>query len=763
MLCETLHRNKCTQVLDRTWRFCPQCGSRCLAISWKDSVVDVTDSSFVLELELGTSFEADTIYLDSSSISTERTISPRQSAGEVLQVRGHFTANTSHGTIEARLHDVLRQPSDLAFQPGNSAVRRETISRTITVRYCEKPNLVIQAVPELLNARKVREQLKLRSIVGNLPPVRLKSQPIGWKVSPLEQTDTEATFEVRRQDDAQEETLHFYCENLVIPVRLIPVDQARATRTFHYVVGIDFGTSSTSVWFKDYGSDSRPTQLGKERFPTHFFLKRPLNLETWKYGQEAENVPLGESGLRVTELKRLLWEQAIILPGADPKDHYPSPEELLAWYFKRLKNDLIQRHLEQLSGISITEIRILWQLGMPVFEPDNSDTAAKYRDTLHRIASATLCEERDEVRIIEEPYAALQAVFDTQFERKHLLREGDSVLLIDSGAGTTDVVMGRLKRDATGWILEERSFFGLSLAEARKNGLVSSSHCGGRDVTSLAGTFAIADHAKFPANYENSESEEIRRFVDTLSKNGTYMQWLLEPEPTSAFPPEIDDNRYWPSRQPGWFQRAENAKLAIFNTGDNSGGPIFSEPFKRELKRSHFELAKQWIAKAIGESLRGHLTAPPPKWCFMVGGNLLATELREAIQRAIGAEYSVELPDLIRLAVVQGLATPPRKQTELPICTVLLDDEEGQVIFKTESKTFFERNSRTQEAYILEPDKNHEVVVRLEHNGKSYVIARENLPGGLTQIRFESKLERSRLIVQYRGDGVLRTAIDLLL
>lgn len=196
-------------------------------------------------------------------------------------------------------------------------------------------------------------------------------------------------------------------------------------------IGIDFGTSTTVFAYKDYDkngnplSNSAPKLLelgGRVMFPTIVF--EPEGEDVRVYGFDAEAESLISSGTLYTNFKMDLMSE----------ERHDKAYELILGYFDYLRNI----YKEECNRIGNVEVEETW-LSYPAAWPDHIQTE------MEKIACETGFAN---VHIMDEPTAAINSVlyqYKDQLQCNKLLTEGEpaNVLIIDMGAGTTDLVVCR--------------------------------------------------------------------------------------------------------------------------------------------------------------------------------------------------------------------------------------------------------------------------------------------------------------------------------
>lgn len=195
-------------------------------------------------------------------------------------------------------------------------------------------------------------------------------------------------------------------------------------------IGIDFGTSTTVFAYKDYDkrgntSSSAPKLLelsGRVMFPSIVF--EPDGGTERVYGFDTEEESRIAEGTLYANFKMDLMSQ----------DRHDKACELIIGFFKYLRSI----YKEDCTRIGIADEEETW-LSYPAAWPENI-----------QVEMIKMAQEAGfvNVHILDEPSAAINSVlyqYKDQLQDNKLLTMGEpaNVLMIDMGAGTTDLVVCR--------------------------------------------------------------------------------------------------------------------------------------------------------------------------------------------------------------------------------------------------------------------------------------------------------------------------------
>ncbi len=261
-----------------------------------------------------------------------------------------------------------------------------------------------------------------------------------------------------------ERTLEVICGTQKFSVDLQPLlPPNSAVFKPDYVVGIDFGTSNTSLRLRTVSSpDVIPASIGEDRFPSALFIN-PTYPKSALIGQAAllawEDPTKPEDAFFVSGIKTL-----VRLELEPYISHGPlwSVANLLRLYLTELRR-MIHEYLDK-EGIK-DENNILYVFTLPVLDSGGEGVKyARQEDRMRRAAEqAGFPDDTDLVWTITEPRAAAQQIAHVLPTYAGMagfpsgIGPGTRLCVVDAGGGTTDVCVGTLKIDDTGcWKFVER-------------------------------------------------------------------------------------------------------------------------------------------------------------------------------------------------------------------------------------------------------------------------------------------------------------------
>ena len=263
--------------------------------------------------------------------------------------------------------------------------------------------------------------------------------------------------------------------------------------------------------------------------------------------------------------------------------------------------------------------------------------------------------------------------------------DGDRVMVVDSGGGTTDITIATLRiSDGAVESIEDPRTESVTLADLRNRGKIEGSQFGGGDVTRLAASHTLcrwATEREIPEVALISRLSTIahRSMIDVLDTRCAIPSGSISS--VSLFASK-DPGTYWHMAVPELAGRAELCKrglVASAKTGDFRPQFFFTDDHKDvSITFQDFTLAQREInteyAERLNDVLRDDLkhSGVHVKWVVYVGGNSMLSGMRCALNDS--AIRSVEISDTLRReAIALGLlADPPIPFYDLPVRVVVL-------------------------------------------------------------------------------------------
>jgi len=453
----------CPLVTGRARKFCGYCGKRTTETVIPSEIDIVTPPDGLLRFSV-VQGEADTL-------KSTRRISgngPDHLTSEITNRGWELIADLSmvsaneHLVYELEINDFgACDGKERTIWSPEADVRKQTVTihrRDPEVKVTINPSVAI------FSGFESRAYLDVRNI-GNAP-VTFGSLPVPYgyqvvdpslragfqlgirdkKIIEIEQTGYQvqrSNFELSTTDG-----------KVVGTVQLLPVETAKPKSPPEFVVSIDFGTSNTSVYcMKNTTKTIDSITIGatsKERFPTRIYAPENVSEAQW---QAIEIIGKSTSEI-IYNLKSLL---------RDPNENHGEKGELnkrrLRFYLNQLLEKGIRAYLEGRNGDDGFPVEFVFTV--PVLDGVGNPKHEEYKNLLLSAAKDAGFEDPRNswsVTSIMEPNAgSLEVLYDPA--NKLNFGNGDKILVIDAGGGTTDVTLGTLHlRGAIPELIDVKNF-----------------------------------------------------------------------------------------------------------------------------------------------------------------------------------------------------------------------------------------------------------------------------------------------------------------
>lgn len=762
MRCYDLHSNGCKQPLENEWNFCPECGSMLVKFDWDPDSIEISNQEVEtvkanLRIDRGGPVTAN-ISVQPTDASVDKVSVPLSGAQKRIFVEVTLCP-ANRITLTAECNEVRRMPSDPPFLPNHARVTRQPLRKVLTIYRTSSRAPELRATPELIFAKHGQTSQIRLELLGAEAKCLNFDMPDGWQpTQPLPETiykDQPVTVAIKPLSGAKEGHLVVkFQENpqTICSVKLNLNVPKQITERCRFVVGIDIGTTGMSITYIDNNlPKSEPQFIGEERVPSAFYMTNPRMPSTWYIGKSYHDRTEREGGVHVQELKRLLVQQEKHVPGTEL-----TPEEILIKFLGKVVKDIIFPQLCSLAVCSERELSIEWRICMPVLA-DKDDL--HYREMLMQVANALQLSTYGEVSIVYEPEAALSTILH---HNKESLSVGDRIMIVDSGGGTTDIVIGTINRTPNGLTFSDSVKYPLALPLARNQGLVVSERFfGGGDVTRLCCSKLLQR-----LNHTNgSDQAPLLEFLAPFQLRGQALDVskiktnFFEPFPTS-----VDRSKYWPYVCPGLVERIEEAKINLSNrlvNGEQKSTDNMTEQVKGKVNltqqdlQSALELLSNEFLESLDHCLKCESEAGrvQPRWIAFVGGNTIFHELRGDWSHG---SRCTELPldsRTRRLAVPIGLYL----QRKVPLLfpgklRVQFCQDEKQFLLAEYSPDLITECVAASKDFQGETPLHGELLVEMTWLGQSYVLTRALVVSSSSRLRFKVELKHSKVRV-VQSDG----------
>ena len=384
--------------------------------------------------------------------------------------------------------------------PGNHARHWETLH--VRIGSPQPAKLEIETALLLLNGRNRGRELIL-SNVGETPlQLQPPLLPVGFALEAGDNSShggwtlpakTRRRWKIRALPNAQpgETTIELRDtagQNRGEVRLLVPASVAVSART-RTVIGVDFGTSGTSIYQRD-GRDDRlkatalidhKARAGIDpprRFPTVLYISFKGGYESGFYiGYEAlqkqQQKEGDRPGLFVREIKSLLRTDRE--PFADEFGPNYRVDLLLRRFLQKLYEQIIEPQLEGGGAASIA-----WNFSLPVLDSHRGGAGELFELQKRRLETAIrgagYVKTGDVLEFFTEPFCAAVYLLlghgHYRYPNGRPPRDGDWACIFDSGGGTTDVVLGRIRLEQGQMRFEEVSTLG-GYRESGENGVTT--------------------------------------------------------------------------------------------------------------------------------------------------------------------------------------------------------------------------------------------------------------------------------------------------
>ena len=532
MLCQDIHREGCPQKIAPNYAFCPACGRPAVGLSVASATPHLTLAAGQNRLKLPIRIIGQRGTILRARVAQNAPLRFATPEGLVEQFTAKMAAPATAEKMTIGLPLVwvgetsppVDVPVQLAVQivthdgaprdgfdtsPGNHARNWETLH--LRIGSPQPAKLEVETALLLLGGRARQRELILSNAGG--APLKLQPPilPVGFLLEADDASHADWTlpakarrrWKIRALPNARagETTIalsNSAGEKLGEVRLLVPAPAAIATRT-RYVIGVDFGTSGTSIYQRD-GRDDRQQALAlsdnkaragiddPKRFPTVLYISFRGGSESGFYiGYEAlqkqQQKEGDRPGLFVREIKSLLrTDKEPFVAEFGPSYRV---DLLLRRFLQKLHAQIIAPQLEDGGAASVA-----WNFSLPVLDSHQGASGELFQLQKSRlenaIRDADYVKTGDALEFFTEPFCAAVYLLlghgHYEYPTGKPPRDGDWACIFDSGGGTTDVVLGRLRLEGGQMRFEEVSTLG-GYRENGSNGTSSVTTFGGELLT----------------------------------------------------------------------------------------------------------------------------------------------------------------------------------------------------------------------------------------------------------------------------------------
>lgn len=546
----------------------------------------------------------------------------------------------------------------------------------------------------------------------------------------------------------------------VLPI--VPISPPiRATR----VIGVDFGTSNTSVVFRDTTDDfvkflpGEDTALG-ERWPSAILVKGRSSAD-WIFGQAAIDGYLPGKHRLVNELKTYLRR------SDEPCEEWLpecSKQRLLAWYLSELRRQVIEPFLAEYDGPVTQEVHFVFSL--PVLDSGELADLQKLR-LMEAIQAAGFGDPTDESKFSYPTEPECAAMFFLRQSRTDSSRfpfdDGDRILVFDSGGGTTDIALCTVKVQGNDMSLgSDIRQVGAYTPEGRRAD--PSMQFGGTTVTQGLGfitnkakpdkllPIALSEHQLPPEMYSEFDSTESAG---------------LAPEDPDRYP-----YSRWYNRFKKMYERFEHAKLDLSNDSTISKSLLYAEGLYDLTEDLYVE--REWLNQVVDVDMEPLIRSmiqdlfPDPldrskiRYAFAIGGNSNLAQVRKWLE----PHFLNRMADLDRAE--RNLAVPGgavflynTRFSFLPYDMWLVDEASGKELARFGSKAA--RHAPWEHHIPVSAGKARGLALYAQNGGDPILLERcrvANTAEEERQIPVRFQLEGRRLIVTAKAGAEWEELLD---
>ena len=727
LLCQNIHREGCPQKIAPGFAFCPTCGRPTVGVDIAALTPHLTLAAGTRNLKLPLTIIGQRGMILRAQIAQSAPLRFATSDGLVERFTGPIPAPAAptRMTIHLPLAWTGQEPPPVDV-PCQIEIQITTHDGAPRDGFDNSPNnharhwpplhlrigsplpaqLEIETALILLNGRTRQRELIL-SNAGEAPlSLQPPITPVGFELEAPHNSHggwtlparTRRAWKIRALPNAKTgETLVPLLDNAgqkLGEVRLlVPAPVAVASRT-RYVIGVDFGTSGTSIYKRD-GRDDRlqatalldnKARLGVDdpkRFPTVLYISfRGGNESGFYIGYEAlqkqQQKEGDRPGLFVREIKSLLrTDREPFIAEFGPNYRV---DLLLRRFLQKLYAQIIEPQLEGGNAASVT-----WNFSLPVLDSHHGGAGELFKLQKSRLETAIrgagYVKTGDALEFFTEPFCAAVYLLlghgNYRYPGGKPPQDGDWACIFDSGGGTTDVVLGRIRLEQGQMRFEEVS----TLGGYRENGASG--------VTTFGGELLTRKTAIYLSVWQGEQSKEDKSYqlllheVARLSRQGALggrdakvvgddlrtiavqaanneelftqptvtLGTRVKPNPWLEFGQIWDDVERYKRQMASLALPSAMTKLAF--PSRESDDKTFAVAI---VRREFDEVVVNRRLASMGEAMRRevfgdaqNVAAPiEVKWVFGVGGNCRVRRVQDWLHEFFGQSDSVQ--DLTRVS-----------------------------------------------------------------------------------------------------------------
>lgn len=639
---------QCGKEANVSWRFCAYCGSRQGVIRINRRVHELTGPG-----PYSISFQQEGAAPVPFVVRADESIRVSPIEGEAVRLQTLMVEwvdrEVKNAEIELLVADAKRQSVWQRDEHRREVLQLDLVERSFAVRAMpmaavftanrksRRLTLINEGagtwrITRIEKPHRVRLDYDPAAVIGRNHELELEI------VTEQGATSGDLTIHLEPADDASASA-----HALVVPVYVIPGSN-QAVPDVH--VGVDFGTSNTSVAYREHGTDRAlvlPLFNQGTRIPTEVYCpSEDAPPRDWLFGRAAFEAfeDSNYTGIFARDLKSALrHDPDRQLPGSPPPDI--TYRSVLVEFLRRLLRAVIVPFVSHSSPDAL-EGRIEFVFSVPVLDDDEAQEA--YRETMLAAARAAGYEEYGRLITCLEPTGAASYLVR---EMKVPVQPGKKLVVFDSGGGTTDICLGTV---------EQRNGV-LELVDIRTEAATYL----GRQFGGTVVSWAIG-------KLWSNDKDPTKNFLPALRElAATNMRAANGPDPETESPAtflehdtpsdqDVDPTKWgWPKKYLGLWRMVDGAKIEACESGTGLVGGI------KNLERAGIANPLTVTNKLLNgisnsfakgcESLLRDIMAEADV-CF-VGGNSRLSGLTERVGDFAARDHPVPADDR-DLAVAKG-------------------------------------------------------------------------------------------------------------
>jgi len=497
-------------------------------------------------------------------------------------------------------------------------------------------------------------------------------------------------------------------------VKLLPAPAPPVRTPPGFVVSVDFGTSNTSVFCLETRTGAVEAvplaRDGQMRRETALYAPEDVDPRYW----QAVDVRGVHPHKVLRNLKTLVREKA---EGSQVR---------LEFYLRSLLRNGIEVYLQEKNPEDESPVEFVFTI--PVLDGEDGEAHRAYRETLLRAIRAAGYEDEARGRSVRTMLEPDGGALDVLAHPEHGVRftDGDRLLIVDVGGGTTDVTLGRLRLTGGRPRLEEAENVSVRFDHEQFGGEMATYMLGWR--------WVVADAiGRVPMGPENTAARNAHERIKT--KNLVDYGWLADESRRAEAEKWVNFDRSYRHPAPdNWERRFTDLWVQIRNakhflsdeSARRAAQPWTVPPYVFDSRRPGtdrmewrvpIELLDTAIERAGNDMAHGIETFLKEReidpreiaHVAMIGGSARLEPIRRAIARLFPGKL-LPLGDYVDVAVCRGAAR--LHQAPPPLLPVGFEMRVGETRIRLiEPGSAAGKVARKRRALQLPPGRSMEVAI----------------------------------------------------